>query len=929
MAGLATGTFAQESPDSKPRPETGIPTPTFNLVLASEGCGVWNGSCTDVPYGTGTDGSYGDNQAGPLTLLYFTATGASSVSYQQSLQLPQTGSGANLPVSGEYGSQSEATLQLDGTGRYLTIMGYGVSANAFNGDPTLYGEPGGELAQSGSLTGQSYTPVPRVVATIDPNGNVNSSTASFNVFNQNNPRSVASADGFNFYISGQGGDSDATGGVFLTTFGDVNDAPTTITGDDGGTSPPDSQDTRTVQIYPASGSTETLYVSMDSKEGSYNRSFVGELGNPPATTVFNCTGVAGGCGSGNPNPGPAMLNGFGNAGGTGRVKLSAAETNGIVASGTYINLSPENYFFASPTVLYVADSGYPKNTSADNETTYSLCGAGGLQKWVNVSGTWTWEYTLYQGLGLVKNGNTHSTDPACSSDTDGTTGLYGLAGKVVGSTVYLFATNYTINDLDPSYLYGITDVLSATTNPGGETFTQLAAAPTYSDFKGVSLAPTLPSTSTTYTSSPSGLALTVSGTGCEPGTYATPFTLVGASSGDVCQVSAATPQAGTTGVEYVFGSWSGVSTGSSNPISYTVAGSPASLNASFGSEYELTTAATTGGTVSAGGYYASGSVVPITATPSTGYYFVNFTGATTSTSNPLSFTTGGAPETITANFAPMINPQVTVSPNATAIVYGQALSASTLSGGVELDETNNVPVAGTFTFTHPTLIPPGAGAFLEKVTFTPTNTAEYYPSSASALVTVNSAPLTVTVDPASFTYGGALPTFTGSAATLVNGDTVGTTIGLTYSTTVLSNANAGTYTGAITASVGGSSAGNYSVTVDPGTLTITPATLTATCGSGSFVQFGVIPAFPITITGIVLPVTNPGPAVVHPDRPTGITSTCGVAPGITSSSAPGYYPGDIVPTVAGIPLANYTVVPVDGDLTIDSAAIVARPVKKK
>jgi hypothetical protein len=48
--------------------------------------------------------------------------------------------------------------------------------------------PTGQLAQSGSLTGQSYSPVPCVVALVDASGNVNSSTAIYNIFNNNNLR---------------------------------------------------------------------------------------------------------------------------------------------------------------------------------------------------------------------------------------------------------------------------------------------------------------------------------------------------------------------------------------------------------------------------------------------------------------------------------------------------------------------------------------------------------------------------------------------------------------------------------------------------------------------------------------------------------------------------------------------------------------------
>jgi hypothetical protein len=533
---LVTGAYAQ--------------TPLFtpgNLVVSIEGNGV-----------VGQSGSYGDNQAAPLTLFQYQPNGTSSASFVNSLVLPQSASGANAPVSGEYGSSSEGTIQLAGTGQYFAIMGYGVNASAFNANPATYGSPGGELGQSGSLTGQTYTPVPRVTALIDAYGNVNSSTAIFNIFNGNNPRSTFTADGTHIYVSGQGTSGDATGGTFYTTLG--SSSATSITGTDAGSGA--SQDTRVVQIY-----NNTLYVSMDSKSGAYNRSYIGTLGTPPATSVYSCGSS---CPTGDGTIGPALMKGFGNTGGTGREQLTVAQTNGINVSGDYINLSPENYFFASPTVLYVADSGSPKNTSAQNQTPYTLCGAGGLQKWVNVSGTWTWEYTLYQGLNLVQNAS-------CSSNTSGTTGLIGLTGVVSGGNVYLYATNYTIADLDPTYLYGITDVLSATTNPGGESFTQLAVAPPDSNFKGVSFVPTLPAGSATITSSPSGLAFTSAGTGCAAGTYTTPVTLIW-TPGSSCALSVVSPQT-ASGAQYSFAQWQDGTTSTTDRV--TASSSPTVYTASF------------------------------------------------------------------------------------------------------------------------------------------------------------------------------------------------------------------------------------------------------------------------------------------------------------------------------------------------------------
>jgi hypothetical protein len=355
-------------------------------------------------------------------------------------------------------------------------MGYGVNAADFNANPGSYSlNPANTaLGQSGSLTGQGYTAVARIAVLIDANGNVNSSTGLYNVFDANNPRSAFTLNGTTIYVSGQGTSGDNTGGVFLATLGATS--ATSITGNDAGGGA--SQDTRMVQIF-----NSTLYTSVDSKSGATNRDYIGTLGTlgtPP-------TGLANG---GN---GPAKLSGFGNNGGTGKLTITAANTNGLNVIGTEVNLSPENYFFASASVLYVADSGSPKNDSVANDKAPpapSPLGNGGLQKWVNSkadgSGTWTLDYTLSSGLGLVPN--TQADDPFGHD----TTGLYGLTGMVVGGNVELFATNFTIGDIDPTFLYGITDPLAATTKPAGETFIQLAAAPADSTFKGVSFAPTAP-----------------------------------------------------------------------------------------------------------------------------------------------------------------------------------------------------------------------------------------------------------------------------------------------------------------------------------------------------------------------------------------------------------------------------------------------------
>jgi hypothetical protein len=458
---ISVPVFAQQAPHFTPG----------NLVVAVSGCGVHAGTCTAVPNGNGTGsgnssaGGYGDNQGSPLTLFQFVPNGTASAAFVNSLVLPQTDNGSNFPVSAEYGSSSEGTLQLSGSGKYLTIMGYGLAAATFNANPVQYGSaPSFALAQSGSLTGQGYTPVPRVVALIDSTGSVDSRTALYNIFNTNNPRSIYTQNGATAYVSGQGAGSDATGGVFYTALDITNTAPTAITGLDT-TNNTLSQDTRDVQIING-----TLYVSVDTKGGSNSaRSYLGTLGpigGPAPTTTVGA---------------PVMLTGFGTSAQNGKVTItSGANSNGNgFNTGVQINVSPESYFFASPSILYVTDTGNSKQTSAN-----SPVGDGGLQKWTNSksdgTGTWSLAYTLYKGLGLVLN-----------TSGSGSSGLYALAAKVSGSSVLLYATDYTLTDLDPTHLYGVTDTLSFTTatQAASETFALLASAPSDSNFKGVSFAP--------------------------------------------------------------------------------------------------------------------------------------------------------------------------------------------------------------------------------------------------------------------------------------------------------------------------------------------------------------------------------------------------------------------------------------------------------
>ena len=441
-------------------------------------------------YGNGDgSGPYTDNQATPITLQEITTSGAAV----GQIVLPQSASGANAAISGEYGSSSEGTLQLSTNGYYLTIAGYGVNAATYNANSASYGgaqktciTSGASaancypLAQSASVPGfapsaaaiaagyLSTITVPRVVALIGQNGGVDTSTSLTGVFNENNPRSVATVNGSSLYISGQGanGSDTATQGIFLAQRG-----ATTATSHIYG-----ALDTRTVSIQ-----NQQLFVSTDSTAGSgvtENISSFGSAGSLPtgATTPSILANIK----SKYTVASLSQLNAYDLANlGSNTAYTTATKTKGIVY------LSPENYFLANPTTMYVADSGAPKGDNNGTGSTAQGVSDGGLQKWSLVGGVWVLDYTLSAGLNLVPDTTT------CGSNqvNCGTTGLIGLTGRVVGDSVELYATNATLGDLDQTYLFGITDSLSASSLPSGESFTTLVTAAAGTNIRGVSFAP--------------------------------------------------------------------------------------------------------------------------------------------------------------------------------------------------------------------------------------------------------------------------------------------------------------------------------------------------------------------------------------------------------------------------------------------------------
>ena len=183
-----------------------------------------------------------------------------------------------------------------------------------------------------------------------------------------------------------------------------------------------------------------------------------------------------------------------------------------------------------------------------------------------------------------------------------------------------------------------------------------------------------------------------------------------------------------------------------NKAAPSVTGWPTSSTITYGQA--LTASSLTGGTSTpAGGFaWTTGSTIPHVGGPAQGVTFTPTDGTDYSTATgTVSVTVNKAAPTVTW-------------PVASAITYGQALSASRLSGG-----SSN----GAFAWTNSSIVPASMGANSEGVTFSPTDSTDYNQASSNVNVTVNKATPVVTWPTASaITYGQALSksSFTGGSA---------------------------------------------------------------------------------------------------------------------------------------------------------------------
>lgn len=131
------------------------------------------------------------NTGNPVYLDEYTPSGT----LVQSIELPTTNNGAQKQLIASGTATSEGILTRSPDGRYLLLTGYASS-----------------IPSASSLSSTAATAVPRVIALVDADGNIDTATALTDFASANTPRSAVTADGTTIWIAGGSG-------IHVTTLG--------------------------------------------------------------------------------------------------------------------------------------------------------------------------------------------------------------------------------------------------------------------------------------------------------------------------------------------------------------------------------------------------------------------------------------------------------------------------------------------------------------------------------------------------------------------------------------------------------------------------------------------------------------------------------------------------------------------------------------
>lgn len=353
---------------------------------------------------------------------------------------------------------------------------------------------------------------------------------------------------------------------------------------------------------------------------------------------------------------------------------------------------------------------------------------------------------------------------------------------------------------------------------------------------------------------------------------------------------------GTHNLTATFTPSSGAFTGSSGTLAVTVGPAPLTITAdnqtmTYGGPLPTLTASYSGfvnGDTPAS-LTAPPALSTAAATSHAGSYAINVSGAV----DP-NYTIAYVRGTLTIQPAPL-----TISADNQTMTYGGTLPALTASYS---GFVNGDTVASLTTPPALSTVPATSHAGSYPINASGAVDPDYTITYAAGTLTILPAPLTISADNQTMTYGGPLPTLTATYNGLVNGDTPASLTAPPVLATVPVTSHVGTY--AIT--VSGAVDPDYAITYQDGTLTVVPAPLTVKADDKSRSFGAANPPFTATYMGLV-----------NGDTPASLSGAAVFSTPATITSQVGTYPI----TVSGLSSADYTITFLPGTLTINPAAL--------
>ena len=273
---------------------------------------------------------------------------------------------------------------------------------------------------------------------------------------------------------------------------------------------------------------------------------------------------------------------------------------------------------------------------------------------------------------------------------------------------------------------------------------------------------------------------------------------------------------------------------------------------------------------------------------------------------PFTFTNDNMSFDVDIPYTYTINPaRLTAKVKDASRLYGDGNPefTSTYTGFVNNEDASVVTSNGSYTTTATTKSDVGTYPIKQ----TGATAQNYVFDYEDGTLTVNKAPLTMTANDKTMTYGGKVPTLDATYQGLKNNETVPAwTTEPTLTTTATPTSRVAQYPITISNAV----AKNYDLTIHNGTLTIEKAALTAKVDNKNRLYGDANPQFTLTYTGLVNNETVPE----WDQQPSFETAA-------TTQSNVGSYAVSLKNAVA----MNYDITPVEGTLTVNKAPLKVTP----